>query len=577
MTEEELALIVARLRRQGADDDRVEVKAAAGGLPKSVWESVSAFANTEGGFIVLGLDESQSFAPAEGFDAVKVWDQFREGMSEKPGTAPEVFPVPDYTVCQREVDGSAVLLIDIEPLRGGDPRRTPPCFVEARGIQNGSYKRVGDADIRLNSYEIYLLLHSADREDSTDRLPVERAGVDSLNPAAIKDLIASIVDSGSHILAGIGLEDQVAVLQRLNVLDDEQRLTLAGYLTLAFYPQQEYPQLTIDVAVHPDVVKSRLETLRFVDRRVCDGPIPVAIEDAVTTVLRNLRRRRVVEGVAGRDIPEIPVEVIREGITNAVMHRDYSHYVRGQKVAVDVYPDRVEITSPGGFWGDRTKGNLADGISQSRNQVLAQILRTVPSVRGQGTVAEGSGSGVPRMIQAMRGHGLPAPDYSASTLSHVVLRLQRFGLMDPEVAAWPSTLPHAEELSQDERVVLSLTATLGEVSVIDVRQNLGLDSDDCRTLLSGLTDKGLLDGVLDGPFVLNSLMPMVSLTPAQQDVVEALSFTQEMSVAELAEATGRTVASLRPILRELIALDLVEPTAPPQSRRRKYLRKEAKR
>nr|WP_238994320.1 ATP-binding protein [Actinomyces sp. 565] len=50
------------------------------------------------------------------------------------------------------------------------------------------------------------------------------------------------------------------------------------------------------------------------------------------------------------------------------MHRDYSHFVTGQQVAVNVYADRVEVINPGGFWGDRTKDNVTDGHSASRSR-----------------------------------------------------------------------------------------------------------------------------------------------------------------------------------------------------------------
>lgn len=60
MDQEGLDSIVNRLRHQGRDDAHTEVKASASSLSRDVWDSVSAFANTQGGTIILGLDEAAS-------------------------------------------------------------------------------------------------------------------------------------------------------------------------------------------------------------------------------------------------------------------------------------------------------------------------------------------------------------------------------------------------------------------------------------------------------------------------------------------------------------------------------------
>jgi ATP-dependent DNA helicase RecG len=63
MLDAELAEIVANLRALGTDIADVEVKSSHGGLPKSLRETLSAFSNTRGGVVILGLDEGQGFAP----------------------------------------------------------------------------------------------------------------------------------------------------------------------------------------------------------------------------------------------------------------------------------------------------------------------------------------------------------------------------------------------------------------------------------------------------------------------------------------------------------------------------------
>ena len=70
LLDEPLGLIVERLRRRGTDDASVEVKACTNKLSADVWETVSAFANTAGGLIILGLNEAEGFVPSANFASI---------------------------------------------------------------------------------------------------------------------------------------------------------------------------------------------------------------------------------------------------------------------------------------------------------------------------------------------------------------------------------------------------------------------------------------------------------------------------------------------------------------------------
>ena len=72
MNENELIGLLESLRRMGSDDLNVEVKESATTLSRDVWETVSAFANTAGGIIVLGASERAGFVPVENFETEKV-------------------------------------------------------------------------------------------------------------------------------------------------------------------------------------------------------------------------------------------------------------------------------------------------------------------------------------------------------------------------------------------------------------------------------------------------------------------------------------------------------------------------
>ena len=85
---DELGLVVDRLRRQRTNDGAVEVKACRHELGSSVWESISAFANTAGGILILGLDESAGFQPVDDFELERVRDQLVSGTADSSGVWP---------------------------------------------------------------------------------------------------------------------------------------------------------------------------------------------------------------------------------------------------------------------------------------------------------------------------------------------------------------------------------------------------------------------------------------------------------------------------------------------------------
>ncbi len=105
------------------------------------------------------------------------------------------------------------------------------------------------------------------------------------------------------------------------------------------------------------------------------------------------------------DLPEYPIEALREAAVNAVIHRDYSR--TGESIRVFYYSDRVEVHSPGTLLPGVTVEQMEQGkvVSRLRNPILANLLRDVPGYM------ERIGSGIRLMLNEMRKMGLPPPQF----------------------------------------------------------------------------------------------------------------------------------------------------------------------
>ena len=468
MNQEELVAIIERLRKQGTDDCDVEVKECGVKLSSDIWETVSAFANTSGGVIILGISERNGFTPVAGFDPDRICDGFVAGMGDS-GSSGKIVNAPKYRIERMELEGQPVLAIEIFEL---DPA-SKPCYLVDRGPARGSYKRVDDKDILLSSNELFSVSTSS-KVGNFDREPVEDATEADLD----HELLSRTFERGYSLTprALRGADDEWTKLQRLNFLDEAGRVTKAGLLSTGIYPQQFFPRLVVDVAVHAGLEKGEPGAPRFMDRMVCEGTLGEMIADAVAAVAKNLRRRSMVIGAARVDELEIPEEVIREAVANALIHRDYSPRYDGQAVSVDIFDDRIEVLNPGGLYGSKTRENLGDGASCCRNATLMKLMSLVPIPAGAGSPAEGNGSGIPMMIRECEERGIPAPEFRPALDSFKVV-IQRASY-SPEKGTAEST------------DIESLLGDLGELSIRELQERSGLSISQVRYRIRNLLDEG---------------------------------------------------------------------------------------
>ncbi len=402
----EVDAVIENLRLVGTDKQRVEVKS---NLGKSVLEMLSAFSNGDGGLLIVGLNEADNFALVPGFNAKRERDRLVQYcLSLTPTVRPSVDLVP--------FEGNTLLVAEVDPMVSHDK----PCYVTERGRYGGSYIRTGDGDLRLQKYEIDRLIEER-TQPAWDAEVILEASKSDLD----EDLLESFARSQKKQRPKTFAHGESVALQRLWVMK-EGCPTLAGLLAMGAFPQEFFPRLNVTFSEFPGTSKGDvLQGLRLLDRATFEGPIPEIVEKVVEKVQSNMRTAGQIEGVYRKDLPDYPLVAVREAIVNALMHRDYSPDARGTQVQVNMFVDRLEITSPGGLYGAVTLRTLGEaGLSSTRNQRLAALLETV-NVPGGGPVAENRGTGIAVMQSELSKSLMPPPEFRDDLASFTVVFRRR--------------------------------------------------------------------------------------------------------------------------------------------------------
>lgn len=471
--------LIASLREAADDSASVEAKRASGGWPE-IQETLSAFANTPGGGIILfGLDE------ATGFAATGVWDAAACQKSLASTCRTALDPPIQHRSGVEAFEGQQLVWAEITE---ADASRKP-VRLKATGR---AYLRSHDGDFALSDAEeqAFLVNRTAPRFDAAVVPDASRDDLDS-------ELVAAYVETcraSSSSLARFSEPDEL--LFRTGVLSRDRRTpTLAGLLSLGIHPQQHVPNLLIQAHVVPG--RDDPSGTRAVDPRRFDGPIPRMLADALNWVRRNTGSRVVFgDDGHGRDQPEYPLEAVRELIANALIHRDLGEHALRQPIVLRVEADRLVISNPGGLYGITRDRLGEEGVTSARNGVLIRICQNV-RFAGEQRVCEALASGIPTVLRSLAQAQMTPPAFFDQGIRFTVA-MPNHALLGPEDLAWLASLsPRAGRLTDVQRHALALMRHGRELTNRTFRREFPMDSRDARRALAGLVERGLVDAAGD--------------------------------------------------------------------------------
>jgi ATP-dependent DNA helicase RecG len=472
MTKAELQDHLSTLRQAGTGLTHVEAKLAATELPKRLWETISAFSNTpQGGVLILGVSEES------GFSIVGV-SQPGKLQQDVASLCSTMEPAVRAHIELHRIQGKHIITAEIPE------SAIKPCFHPASGLTNGAFIRVADGDRKLSPYEVQMML-SARGQPKDDEEPVPNTTLNDLQSRLVRGLLSRLRRRPGTRLRGLGDE---ALLRHLKVLVPFRHrhvCSLGSILALAKYPQQFFPALSLTFVVYPgnNVGEPGPGQVRFLDNARIEGPIPSMLQPTLAVLRRNGKQTSVVRGIYREDLDEYPATAVREAIVNALAHRDLSAPSRGTPVQVQMFPNRLAVSNPGGLYGPITVDLLGrEGISSARNQTLLRILEDVTPAGEKQAICENRGSGVGAMLAALRDAGLPRPLFDNRIASFRVTFLNG-----------PRSLPEplrTRRRGDRREQILRVLRGQGGLSRAEISQRVALTDAATRRWLSILRDEG---------------------------------------------------------------------------------------
>ncbi len=337
------------------------------GKPRSWLKSVSAFANTRGGHILFGVTNDTH--RAEGLSNPQV---AASKIAEL--IAGRISPAPRYELSTFPNEDGSGLCIDL-------------------AIQNGPSYPYYYSHERIR--EVYI--RHGDRSELASEFELNNVILKGINktfdsmPSSYKQSDVSFTLLGATYKKETG--DELTFpkdLVSMRMLSEESQVTNAGLLLC---DQGYLPQSKIVCTRWKGCEKGSVEGDALDDKEITNASLISLLNDAEAFIRNNSKNPWTIRGMRREEKSDYPFKAVREVLVNAMIHRDYQ--IVGTEVHVDMFDDRLEITSPGGMLsGSRIQDmDLRRVPSMRRNEIISDIF-------GRLHYMDRRGSGIGRILNS---------------------------------------------------------------------------------------------------------------------------------------------------------------------------------
>ncbi|MFT4940999.1 MAG: ATP-dependent DNA helicase RecG [Paraglaciecola sp.] len=366
-----------------------------GAVPKDMWESYCAFANTDGGNIILGLSEKKGNFTVVG---IKDVERVKADLFNIANNSNKVSTnlLANDAVKEVKINGENLLVIYVRRAK----REERPVFLNNHPFEH-AYCRKHEADQKLTVEQVKRMM-AEQIEESRDNEILTNFGMEDLDLETLGIYRQNYANlTPSHPWNEL---DNTAFLKsiggwRVNRDTGQAGLTVAGLLMFGTHPviQEKFPYYILDYQERPEAKTEN----RWVDRLTLDGSWSGNLYDFSRKVYRKLIEDlkipfKLADGVRQEDTP---VHVaLREALANTIIHADYTGRA---SVLVVKRPDMYGFRNPG-LMRVPIEIAMQGGEPDCRNRLLAQMFRYV-------NFGEQAGSGIPNILNGWKSQHWKVP------------------------------------------------------------------------------------------------------------------------------------------------------------------------
>jgi ATP-dependent DNA helicase RecG len=457
-------------------------------VARDISEVLSAFANADGGTLILGVEDNGEVTGVQ-------YPSDKESIlknSAQQNIRPALKSKVEIVDCQ----GKKLWVFQQD------------WVPTVHQLSDGRYLyRIGESNVPFPADQIEAI-KAAKRQATFEMRIIPTATMNDLDERLVREIIERL-----------GIKDSMEeFLSRYRLLDWENgnpRLPLAGLLLFGKDPIRWHPRCGIDFVLYEGTERRYGREINIIKRARIEVPLIKIIDEAFQTIKPHVKERQVLHDLFFQERLEYPTFAWQEAIINAVAHRDYS--LTGTSIEIWMFDDRIEVRSPGLPPAPVTIERLRkrERVHASRNPLMVRLFTDLGYMRE-------TGEGIPRMFEEMERNGLHPPDISIEADSIFQVSLRNQPIYNEKDLEWLERYHHLK-LKPEQKRALIFGHSHGDSLTSRQYQNIcGVDIYQTSRDLKNLVKKGALAWPQKGGRVYMILEEPVPLLQNEKKILQTL-------------------------------------------------------